>query len=245
MKKGVKILLCVLVILVAAAAGVCVWQWDNLMAVKTSLSTSREDFADRVKQNDEKIAQAVQDVDGVTARDLTDEEKEALRRGELDRDALLDVLTGDPADSAPPEVSPAPDGSSAPEPSAAPAESRQPENEESANEKLLSRYLAEIYVMKAEYTAWLEDTYDRAIEEYNALDEDQRTTSAKYSIGMSCMKEALAKEKECDARMTELEQKITALLKDMGRDTSLVDEIQSAYEEEKSLKKAYYLGLHN
>ena len=27
MKKGVKILLCILVILVAAAAGVCVWQW--------------------------------------------------------------------------------------------------------------------------------------------------------------------------------------------------------------------------
>ena len=79
MKKGVKILLCILVILVAAAAGVCVWQWDNLMAVKTSLSTSREDIADRVKQNDEKIAQAVQDVDGVTARDLTDEEKEACR----------------------------------------------------------------------------------------------------------------------------------------------------------------------
>ena len=45
--------------------------------------------------------------------------------------------------------------------------------------------------------------------------------------------------------MAEIEQKITALLKEMGRDTSLVDEIQSAYEEEKSLKKAYYLGLHS
>jgi hypothetical protein len=245
MKKGVKILLCVLIILLAAAAVVCVWQWDNLMAVKTSLSTSREDIEDRVKQNDEKIAQAVQDVDGVNARDLTDEEKEALRRGDLDRDALLDALTGETAASAAPEVSPAPDSSFAPEPSAAPAESQQPESEESANEKLLSRYLAEIYVMKAEYTAWLEDTYNQAIDEYNALDEDQRTTSAKYSIGMSCMKEALAKEKECDARMAEIEEKITALLKEMGRDTSLVDEIQSAYEEEKSLKKAYYLGLHS
>ena len=51
MKKGVKILLCVLVILAAAAAGVCVWQRDNLMAVKTSLSSSREGIADRVKQN--------------------------------------------------------------------------------------------------------------------------------------------------------------------------------------------------
>lgn len=139
MKKGVKILLCVLVILVA---------------VKTSLSVSREDIADRVKQNDEKIAQAVQDVDGVTARDLTDEEKEALRRGELDRDALLDALTGDPVDSAAPEISPAPDGSSAPEPSADPAESQQPETEESANEKLLSRYLAE---MEQKITALLKE----------------------------------------------------------------------------------------
>ena len=99
--------------------------------------------------------------------------------------------------------------------------------------------------MKAEYTAWLEDKYDEAIADYNALDESERTATAKYSIGMRCMKEALAKEKECDALMADLEQKIRDLLKEMGQDTSLVDDIQTAYEEEKALKKAYYLGLHN
>lgn len=45
--------------------------------------------------------------------------------------------------------------------------------------------------------------------------------------------------------MKQIEQKIGALLAKMGRDDSLVKEIQKAYEQEKELKKAYYLGLHN
>ena len=102
----------------------------------------------------EKVMAGLSDVVPARRLGLTDEEKEALRRGELDRDALLDALTGDPVDSAAPEISPAPDGSSAPEPSADPAESQQPETEESANEKLLSRYLAE---MEQKITALLKE----------------------------------------------------------------------------------------
>ena len=99
--------------------------------------------------------------------------------------------------------------------------------------------------MKDEYTAWLEAKYNEAIDAYNALPEEQRTPEAKYSIGMERMKQALAKEDECDAAMKQIEQKIGALLAKMGRDDSLVKEIQKAYEQEKELKKAYYLGLHN
>lgn len=236
MKKGKKVLLYILLILLAAIVGVCIWQWDNMMAIKTSLSTSQEDLAGMMADNDQKIVDAAQKVDGVTVRDLTDEEKQALRNGEVDREELLDLLTKDGETPAAPENS----AQEPPEASGSPAESQ-----EDSNQKKLSKYLAEIYLMKAEYTAWLEDKYDEAIADYNALDESERTATAKYSIGMSCMKEALAKEKECDALMADLEQKIRDLLKEMGEDTSLADDIQTAYEEEKALKKAYYLGLHS
>lgn len=238
MKKGKKVLLCILLILLAAIVGVCIWQWDNMMAIKTSLSTSQEDIAGMMADNDQKIADAAQKVDGVTVRDLTDEEKQALRNGDVDREELLDLLTKDE------ETSAAPDNS-AQEPPEASGSGAPAESQEDTNQKKLSKYLAEIYLLKAEYTAWLEDTYDQAIADYNALEESERTATAKYRIGMSCMKEALAKEKECDAQMADLEQKISDLLKEMGEDTSLVDDIQTAYEEEKALKKAYYLGLHN
>ena len=108
----------------------------------------------------------------------------------------------------------------------------------------LAKYIAEIYLMQTEYTTWLEDMNQAAIEEFVALPDEERTTKAKYSIGLRYMGIALEKEKECDARMAELEASIKELLTKLGEDTALVDEIHATYLEEKKLKKAYYLGLH-
>ena len=108
----------------------------------------------------------------------------------------------------------------------------------------LAKYIAEIYLMQTEYTTWLEDMNQAAINEFVELPEDQKTTSAKYAIGLRYMKIALDKEDECDAKMAELEAEIKSLLIKLGEDTALVDEIHATYLEEKALKKAYYLGLH-
>lgn len=245
MSKRKRVLLGTVLVLLAAVTAVGFWQRDNLKAVQTSATTSREELADRMEENDRKIADSAQSVEGVTVRDLTEEEKQALRAGELDEAELLERLTT-PAS----EESTAPAQTDTPQPSEEstaatepPEETTQPPAENSA-EKALSECLAEIYVMKAEYTAWLEDKNQEAIDEYMALEESQRTTAAKYSIGMRCLREALEKEKECDARMEEMKEKIRGLLDELGRDHSLIDEIQAAYEEEKTLKKAYFLGLH-
>lgn len=245
MSKRKRVLLGTVLVLLAAVTAVGFWQRDNLKAVQTSATTSREELADRMEENDRKIADSAQSVEGVTVRDLTEEEKQALRAGELDEAELLERLTT-PAS----EESTAPAQTDTPQPSEEstaatepPKETTQPPAENSA-EKALSECLAEIYVMKAEYTAWLEDKNQEAIDEYMALEESQRTTAAKYSIGMRCLREALEKEKECDARMEEMKEKIRGLLDELGRDHSLIDEIQAAYEEEKTLKKAYFLGLH-
>lgn len=243
MKKRTKIALIILAILVAVIAGLCIWQWDNLVAVKTSLSYSRDDLSQMMEQNNQRVDAVTERLPGVTVRDLTDEEKAALRDNTLDREELIDRLAGKeqgaepaqtPGDNGQP-TEPATSQSSSPGPS---------QDTEGAKREQLARYIAEIYVMKAEYTDWLEAENAAAIEEYNALPEEQRTTAAKYKIGMMHMKLGLEKEDECDQKMAEIEEKIRALLEELGEDTSLVDEIQAAYEEEKELKKAYYLGLH-
>ena len=263
MKKVLRIILVVVIVLLIVAA-VVVWrQWDNVKAVKTALTTSQEDIETMMVENDERIAEAVGKVDGVTVRDLTEEEMEQFQNGELDTEQLIDRLTS--GDAAPASGTAAAGSSSSSTAqgsgtqsgtaqtsgtvqtsdtgnAAAAQPSEQPQTEEDANKQQLSRYLAEIYVMKAEYTAWLEEKYNDAMEQYAALDESERTTEAKYSIGMSYMNEALEKEEECDAEMKEIEQKISDLLTAMGEDTSIVDDIQQSYETEKELKKAYYLG---
>ena len=90
-KKVVKVLLCILLILIVGVAGVVVWQWDNLMAVKTAFTNSPEDIQVMIEENDERVAQAIQKVDGITVRDLTNEEKEELKNGDLDREQVLDT----------------------------------------------------------------------------------------------------------------------------------------------------------
>lgn len=250
MKKITKIVLCILLALLLAAAGVCWWQWDNIMAVKTSMTHSREDIAGMMAESGQKIEESTQKVEGIIVRDLTEEEKLALKNGDVDRDTLLESMTsGGAEDSTGADASDRTEGSAATDEGGETAAETAPhpsdESLKKQDQQKLSRYLAEIYLMKAEYTSWLEDKHEAAIEEYNALDESERTTAAKYSIGMRYMQEALEKEKECDALMADMEQKILELLTEMEEDTSLVDDIHAAYEEEKALKKAYYLGLHD
>lgn len=228
MRTTTKIILAVFLILVLALGAVCLWQWNNLMAVKTSLSHSRDDLATMMTTTYQTIEDATEDLQGVSVRDLTDEERQELRAGELRREELIDRMTAQP-DA--PQTEKTQDSAGS--------------EQEDPDQKQLSEYLAEIYLMRDDYTAWLEAKYNEAIDAYNALPEEERTTEAKYSIGMQYMKQALAKEDECDAAMAQMEQNISALLAKMGRDDSLVKEIQKAYEQEKELQKAYYLGLHN
>ena len=246
MKKTKKILIPIAVVLLIIC-GLLVWQRQNIAALKTSLSYTREDISDMMADNYSKVEEVSQQVEGVTVRDLTDEEREALRAQAISREELIDLLTGKAeaaGEKQEAEPTPAPSGNqteTAPVTTPAPTPTPQATD---PNKELLAQYIAEIYLMKEEYTQWLENKYQQAIDEYVALPVEEQTTANKYKIGMRCMSEALDKEKECDAKMAEMEAKIKALLVSMGESTELVEEIQAAYEAEKELKKAYYLGLH-
>lgn len=239
MKKWGKVLLLLLLAVILAAGALCWWQWDNISALRLSVSTSREDLSQKMEENDRRVDDVSEKLP-VTVRDLTEEEKAALRDESLNREELLDRLTGKET----PAESTGPEGETAQPDQTQESPQDTQETEPEKGEDRLSRMIAEIYLMKTEYTAWLEEAYEDCIGEYNALPEEERTTAAKYSLGMKYMKTALAKEDECDLKMETLLDEIAGALAELGEDTSLVEEIRSAYEEEKALKKAYYLGLH-
>lgn len=147
--------------------------------------------------------------------------------------ASPEAPAAEPLPAAPAGSEPAPPVSAAPEP-----------DSETLLREELARCIAELYVMEAEYTAWLEQANQSAIDEFVALPEEEQTTSAKYSIGMRYLTEALEKEAECDARMQTLADEIRDLLTQLGEDTALADEIHAAYVDKKAAQKAYYLSLH-
>ena len=270
MNKKTRWILCGLLAAAAVVGGVCFWQRSNLRALRMSMQLSRDELLEKMDEQQARTEEASRRT-GVAVRPLTDEEKAALRRNELTRQELIDRLAGSaeqaapeeqppaeaqpaaedhnaddkPADSAPVSGAPAEPASPSSAPAAAAADAPQPEPDSDAPlREALAKCIAELYVMEAEYTAWLEQANQSAIDDFVALPEEAQTTSAKYSIGMQYLSAALEKEKECDARMQTLEEQICSLLTQLGEDTALVDEIHTTYMDEKAAKRAYYLSLH-
>ena len=116
-------------------------------------------------------------------------------------------------------------------------------SEEEYNKKV-AELVAKVYVIKANFTSTLSAFESRIISSYKALPEEQRTTATKASIVSENMSYVAGLEAQCDAQIKAVTDELSALMKDNGKDTSLVDAIKSAYANEKELKKAYYISLY-
>lgn len=220
MRKGTRIL-CIFLILALAIGGVCIWQRNNLKALSMSMQLTQEELTAKMEEQKAKTEAASKEA-GVDIRGLTEEEQSALRDNLISREELIQAIAK---------------SNQAKQPEAA------PEEEVSLREQLAALF-AELYVMQAEYTAWLENANQSAIDDFVALPEQEQTDTKKFSIGMEYLQKAREKEAECDAKMTEMEGKIRDILTQLGESTAVVDEIHATYLEEKATKKAYYLGLH-
>lgn len=219
MSKGKRIL-CIFLILALVIGGVCFWQRNNLRALYLSTQMSQEELSSRMEEQKARTEAASREA-GVDIRGLTEEEQSALRDELISRDELIRDI----------------------------AESNKTQAEASTEEEAslrdqLTELFAELYVMQAEYTVWLENANQAAIDDFNALPEEERSEGKKFSIGMEYLQKAKEKEAECDAKMDEMERKIRDILTQLGESTAVVDEIHATYLEEKATKKAYYLGLH-
>lgn len=222
MKKKKKHGWIVLLVLVLLLGGLCYWQRNNIEALLLSRQMTQEELAEQIVEHQERTVEISRQA-GIDVRPLTDDEREAMNKNEVSREELIDRIAGTQSSS--------PAGSA-------------PEDPNAALREQLSRLIAEIYVMEAEYTGWLEKANQAAIDDFNALPEADRTTSNKFNIGMKYLSLAKDKEVEADAKMSELENSIRSVLQQLGEPTAMVDEIHSTYLAEKAAKKAYYLGLH-
>ena len=118
------------------------------------------------------------------------------------------------------------------------------DKDEAEYNKKVADLVAKVYVIKANFTSLLAALEDSAISSYKALPASERTHASKAKIVSDNMSYVLGLEAQCDAQVKAVTDELTALLKQYGKDTALVDSINSAYQQEKELKKAYYLSLY-
>ncbi len=104
--------------------------------------------------------------------------------------------------------------------------------------------IAKLYVVRSRFLSELASIETAITDAYESLPEELRTPSSRKSIAGEYISRVSDLELECDAEVETITEELRLKLEESGKDTSVVDTIKQAYEEEKSLKKAYYLDIY-
>ena len=241
-----KILCIVLALLAALLAGLYWWQRENLKAVKDAASHSSEELEEKLAENQQQIRDVVDAAPEIVVREVTEEERQALRDGTMTQEELIERLLdpGEQSDStAAPGMEETPPGEDAKAPAETPTvPAEQPKPAEDPYQKELSAIIAKVYVLREDFTMALDNMYDEAKAEYIALPAEKRTKSNLMVLASKYLDKATALEKECDARMDEIVADMEKLIQENNGDMSLVDTVVYSYANEKSLKKSWYMS---
>ena len=247
MKRWKKILLAVLALACALLLAFAWRQRDNLKAVQDALRYTSDELEEKMEENQQRIRDAVEAAPEVTVRDVTEEERQALRDGTLTQEELVGRLL-EGGEDPPPETA----GPSSPaqetvpavqeEPIAEPSGGTETAPQEDPYQEQISALIARVLVLREEYTLALDEMYADAKAAYRAMPEETRTKTALAKMASEYLSRGSALEKECDARMDEIVQSMETLIRDNGGDMALLDTVVYTYANEKSLKKSWYLS---
>ena len=248
--------LIVLALLLAALAALAYWQKNNIAALLAYKNAgSQEEIEQQMQQNQQAIADAVEKNPDIVVRDLTEEEKQALRDGTLTQEELTERLTETPkeetpkAEEKPAEQKPAEQPKQEQKPTEQkPAEQPEPEQKpaeqpvESEYQKQLSAVIAKVYVLREKFTIALDNLQAEAVSVYTAIPEADRTKAKLAKFVSEFLARGTALEKECDAEMDAIIAELDALISANKGDYSIIDTVVETYASEKSLKKAWYMA---
>ena len=217
MKKRYKILILILIILLAVICAVAVWQWDNLKALKYSRSMSDEEIQSELEENQKEFDEVAEEF-SISEKELTQEQIDAVVSGAMKVEDVADMIIS--------------------------TSEKENDNQEdsTSDDAEVQRIVASLYVLRSSYSSQLAGLTSAAKSEFANLPAEQQTAAAKRRIVAAKINEASALESSCDAQVNSLLSSLRSRLKQLGRDTSLADQIQSSYNQEKTLKKASYLS---
>ncbi len=246
-----KRIICGILLFVVVCVGiVAVWQRDNIGAMIAGFRYSQEELEDKLAQNDQAIKDAMQMVPDVSIRDITEEDKQALKDGTITKEELIQNLV---KPSQPPQqegsgqaqLTPKQEGpgqAQQPPKQEEPAPPQVPPEQSDPLQEQVSDIIAEVYVLREEFLIKLDSLMSQAKQRYLALPKEERVASKLVGLVGDYMAEGLAMEKECDAQVEQIVARLEAVLLESNGDLSIADKVYESYVEEKSLKKAWYMA---
>lgn len=112
-----------------------------------------------------------------------------------------------------------------------------------SSKAIVQQSVNQMYALKAKYLGVLGVLERAARNEYYALTGEQRKSSGIKSLVPKYMTPVLDAQSACDAEVAKVLNSLKAELQARGESTDIIKTMKSAYENEKELKKAYYLSL--
>lgn len=247
MKKRTKILLGIVAVAAVAAGVLCVRQWNNITAARYTLTMDQDAVSSRIAENEAVLHEVLTEYD---LADYTPSEEDiaAVASGEKTTQELAQEMvsaqaassqaqTGEAAAPASSETAASSAGSAGPAQSAsvsAPAQPAAPSYDDQVREQV-----AMMYVLRSTFVSRLDELVNQAVFDYAVA--ENFTRDGRMAAVTPYLDAVSTLEEECDAEVAKVVAELRRLLKASGQDDSLAKKVEETYEEEKSLKKAYYL----
>lgn len=269
MKRKHKILISVLLVFFIVCSVLVYLNFDFLVMLKNGFSYSKSDLEQMKSKNEEETKEVLKTIGISSIRPLTTEETKELSDGNITEKDAIDLVLGKktldeiknkdiseqntdnknedlpskPSENAPPgENNDKEQGKGDNTLSNNQSESKTSVDE--ANEEI-SELIGKMYVLKGQFEGELAGVESWTLSQYRALTKEQKkSTAAKMEIGNQALAKALSLEKSCDAQVEQILSQIKYLLEKTNQDTSLVNSIRSAYNNEKQLMKSYYISTY-
>ena len=151
------------------------------------------------------------------------------------------AVTPDTPPATPPEVSePQPE----PEVPETPPAEPEPQPETPSNDEEVANLVAQMYVLKSEFTTALKNLENTTLKDYAALTKEEKTAEVKTKMMNEVLDTVATMERDCDTKVNAILEKLTALLAESGKDLTLVESIKEAYKNEKTITKAEYINTY-
>jgi len=251
MKTWKKIVLAMLAVILIAVVGIVIWQWENISALYIYTSKTETELTQMAEANHENNENIIGKYDGITVKDISPEMERSLVQGEITVEEAIETITGNSSGANQPDsnTETVPGNGQESAPSDAPTQQQSTQNStqeqpvEDKETQIINKYLEKIYIVKANFLGKTGQLAQEAKDEFYKFPLKERTKANKTATILSKLNECYSLESACDAEIESLLGQLAAELSQIGADTSVVDDIRAAYENDKSVKKAYYMQI--
>jgi hypothetical protein len=245
MKKVSKILLTILTIITVVACVVLYAQYDNISALINGLNSSTEDLAAEMDDNREKLKEEVEKYTSSSINDISAEDEEKLLNGEITVEDVAEKYNL-PLEYMQDDNESTPDNSSdtiSTSGNTSPVTADKKDNEKEID-AAISSGVSKMYALKAKYVSKLGELEREVIKEYSNLPKEKQTEDNKYSLVMKNIDYVADLEQQCDSEVANVISTLESELIRLNSNTEIIQILKDAYQQEKEVKKSYYLSLY-